>query len=137
MKNGFILSMVFLSACSGPSTRLKVRFVEKNNSFIISGIDSNFLAGIRNDTAAALWQSLIPIYCMPADTDLKDYQRPQPGRYKLLGNDVIFTPDTPFRRNQTYFVRYYRFGKSKSLWDVLKGKDDIKSTRYTEQVFRP
>ena len=91
---------------------------------------------INRDTASN-WQSLFAIYRMPADTDMKDYQPIQPGSYQLKNNDLVFTPDTAFKAQQIYFVRYYNFTEHKGLIDYIKGKTQIGKIDYTDLTFKP
>jgi len=85
-------------------------------------MDYAVLSDINRDSLQAMWQSLLPVYRMPADTDLKNYQPLQPGVYQLKDSAVLFTPDTPFAQNKTYFMRYYKFGEGDDLWAYIKNK---------------
>lgn len=129
------IGLIFtLFGCGKAPDRFDVQF--QRGAIHISGIDPAFLAGIKSDTTTAIWQKALPVYRMPADTEMKDYQQPQPGKYQLSGDEVIFRPDTPFRHNQTYFVRYYHFGEGKSIWDAVKGKNNIRNAAYSEKILK-
>ena len=83
-----------------------------------------------------IWKNLIPVFRMPADTDLKNYQPIQPGLYQLKDSAVVFTPDTPFVNSQTYFVRYFEFTKGSSIMDFIKGKRKPGSINFIDLIFK-
>jgi hypothetical protein len=111
------------------------------DSLIIKGLDGEPIDALGNDsvTTTADWQTLIPIYKMPADTSLKDYQPMQPGQYAIGGennDEVIFKPDTPFSKGQTYFVRCYDFAQGSSLTDHILRHSKMGQHSYTDLIFK-
>jgi hypothetical protein len=132
-----ILILLCLGCLSKPKAVIvKVSLIDNKESVKIAGLDNEIVADIGRDSIAGAWQNLFPVYRLPADTDMKDFQRPQPGNYHLSGSAVIFTPDTPFINGQTYFLRCYQFGKGKSTWDMIKGKQKLGSQAYTDLTFK-
>jgi hypothetical protein len=132
---------IFLVLCFGCSQKheapaVKVTIVDSGRSVKFTGLDYAVLSEIARDTAAGLWQGLIPVYRMPADTDMKDYQPVQPGKYQLRDRAVVFTPDTPFTKSQTYFMRYYQFDGGDDVWDFIKGKRKLGQQRYIDLIFK-
>lgn len=112
--------------------------VINKNSLQFKGINADLLANLRTDTLSqAEWQTLLPVYRMPADTDMKDFQNNQPGKYKLTDSSVIFMADTPFQKNQTYFARFYQYHDNSSKWDIFKHGWKSHKAQYTEVVFKP
>lgn len=118
-----------------PQPTVDIALVNNNHSLKITGIDSIILNDIDRDTAKN-WQSLFAISRLPADTDLKDYQPAQPGKYRVSKGSVIFTPDTPFVNQQTYFLRYYRHGSNKDVWDYVRGRSKPGQLHYTDLIFK-
>ena len=112
-----------------------VRLVNSNRSVEFKGLDNAITSEIDRDSTADIWQNLLPVYRMPADTDLKDYQPIQHGLYRLKDSAVVFTPDTPFIRGQIYFMRYYLFGGSDSFLDFIKGKKRLRNMHYIDLEF--
>ncbi|MGZ3821843.1 MAG: hypothetical protein ACXVB6_14710, partial [Mucilaginibacter sp.] len=90
----------------------------------------------NRDTANGAWQSLLPVYRMPADTDMKDFQNAQPGSYHVNDSLVIFTPDTPFRKGQPYFLRFFEHDEATSAWQYIKGKVKIREATHTDLIFK-
>ena len=133
-----ILSFVWFAlscGCSGPSEKIVYKMALQNDGTLkISGPEKAVLGEIERDSAA--WSNIFPVYRMPADTDMKDFQRVQPGAYRLSGNVLIFTPDTAFIGGQTYFLRCYRFGEGKSTWDLFKHKQKLGSQVYIDLAFK-
>jgi hypothetical protein len=111
-----------------------IHLVNNELSIDLTALDSSIIGEINRDSVS--WENLFPIYRMPADTDMKDFQRVQPGAYRLSGNVLIFTPDTAFIGGQTYFLRCYRFGEGKSTWDLFKHKQKLGSQVYIDLAFK-
>lgn len=106
------------------------------HSIKLSGMDYLVLQDIGRDSSGAAWQSLMPVYKMPADTDLKSYQPVQPGNYAIKDSAVVFTPDTPFTAGQTYFLRYYKFDAASKPTDFITGHNKLGSLHYTDLIFK-
>ncbi|GAC1304014.1 MAG: hypothetical protein NVSMB24_10840 [Mucilaginibacter sp.] len=115
---------------------VKVTLVDSGRSVKFTGLDYAVISEIARDTTAGLWQGLIPVYRMPADTDVKDYQPVQPGKYALKDKAVIFTPDTPFVKTRTYFMRYYRFDSGDDAWGFITGKKKLGHPGHTDLIFK-
>jgi hypothetical protein len=134
-------ALFLLLLCFGCNQRpktpaLHISLIDNNRAVKIKGLDYAIINEINRDSVPGIWQGLLPVYRMPVDTDLKSYQPIQPGSYQLKDSAVVFTPDTPLVKNQTYFIRYYQFGEGNSIWDFIKGKKRPGSTRYTDLSFK-
>ncbi len=132
-------SLFLLMFCWGcqstppPSIQIKPT---NQGTLTITGINEAILNDIDRDSIKN-WESLIAIYKMPADTDLKDYQPIQPGRYAVKNGVLSFIPDTSFVKQHLYFIRYYNYGGNKSIWDYLRGKTAKGQLHYTDLIFKP
>jgi hypothetical protein len=115
---------------------VQVGFENNKQAVRISGLDNAVIHEINRDPAGGNWQSLLPVYRMPADTDLKNYQPVQPGTYQIKDNAVIFTPDTPFMAHQTYFVRYYKFDAGNKVSDFIMGHNRPGSLHYSDLIIK-
>ncbi|MFI5138527.1 MAG: hypothetical protein ACHQIM_11940 [Sphingobacteriales bacterium] len=129
--------LLFCFACTPkPKTpAAKVSMIDNNQSVKFTGLDYAIMGEINRDSASGVWKSLLPVYRMPKDTGLKDYQPVQPGTYKLKDNAIVFTPDTPFATGQTYFMRFYQFGGN-SAWDFIEGKKKLRNMHYIDLYFK-
>jgi len=141
LKNGIKVFLSFLiffcTACiSKPqSPVIHISKIDQERSIKISGLDAAIIQDIARDSSGANWQGLIPVYKMPADTDMKNYQPVQPGTYHIADGSVIFTPDTPFMSHQTYFVRYYKLDNGNQLTDFIAGRNKLNILRYNDLKF--
>lgn len=122
--------------CKQPEPAAAIRLAYTVSILKIAGLAPAILNDIDRDSVKN-WESLFAIYRLPADTNLKDYQPIKPGRYRVQGNVLYFTPDTPFVKQQQYFVRYYNYSGHKSIWDYLKGKTAKGQLHYTDLIFKP
>ncbi|MGF7081231.1 hypothetical protein [Mucilaginibacter sp. UYCu711] len=132
-----VLLLAFCFGCrpTPSATLVHISLTDSNKSLKITGIDPLILNDINRDTIKN-WQSLFAIYRLPADTDAKDYQPIQPGQYQLKDSAVVFTPDTAFVKQQTYFMRYYNYAGNKSIWDYIRGKTTKGQLHYTDLIFK-
>jgi len=115
---------------------VRISLVNNKQSVEFKGLDYAVIHEIARDSSNQVWQSLIPVYKMPADTDMKSYQPVQPGNYRLKDSAVVFTPDTPFTKGQVYFVRNYRLGESVGAIDFIKGRTQPGRTHFTDLIFK-
>ncbi|WP_114939871.1 hypothetical protein [Mucilaginibacter endophyticus] len=140
MKNrvSFLLLLLALFGCTATSTKTVVTISPVNNgrSLQITGFDPAIINDISRDSSATAWQTLMAVYRMPADTTMRNLQPIQPGRYVIKDNVVIFTPDTAFSTQQTYFFRYYDFGASGTLTDLIKSRSKPGTLHYTDLIFK-
>jgi hypothetical protein len=129
---------VLFYSCGSKNNATPLRISVAGDSTVkFSGLDLLAVDELVHDSAStSSWQSLIPVYRLPADTDLKDYQPMQPGKYTVQDSLVIFTPDTPLKKGQAYFVRYYHYDKGSSLWDHIKDHQKLSSQQYTDLIFK-
>jgi hypothetical protein len=115
---------------------IQIMLIDSNKCLKISGLDYAIMQDINRDTTAKIWQNLIQVYHMPVDTDLKDFQPVQPGRYMVKDSAVIFTPDTPFNPHLTYFMRYYQYDKGGTAWDYIKNHQKPGKKSYYDLIFK-
>ena len=131
-----LFAVILLAACSNRRQSAVVLSVA-DGQVKATGISDVDLQGMKRDTMpASAWVSLFPVYAMPADTDMKNYQRPVSGKYRLTDNAVTFTPDTPFIKGKTYFARYYFYNKPISTWDLVFRRRKIGRAPYAELIFK-
>jgi len=128
--------LLFCLACS-PKPKIPpvhISLIDIDRSVSFKGLDYAVMHEINRDSG--VWQNLLPVYRMPADTDLKNYQPAQPGTYRLKDSAIVFTPDTPFANGQTYFMRYYQFGEGNTAMDFIKGRKKLGNTQYIDLIFK-
>lgn len=137
--NKYLVVIIFLIAACTPAKHpaaVSISLINNGQSVQFKGVDYVVMQDIGRDTNKDVWQSLVPVYRMPADTDMKSYQPVQPGHYQLKDSVVIFTPDTPFVKGQTYFVRNYRLGEGATLIDYIKSRSQPGKVRFIDLIFK-
>lgn len=132
---GFLLLLLCFGCGHEHGTPVKAILVDSGRSVKFTGLDYAIVREIDRESTGGLWKTLIPVFRMPADTDLKTYQPVQPGAYRIQDKAIIFTPDTPFTKGSTYFIRYYRFGSKDNMWDYIRGKTKLGRVPYNDLVF--
>ena len=138
MKKIILAFVIMLLGCGSTHHHnvIKIGLVDSGKSLQVTGIAEDVLQEINRDTVVTVWQTLIPVYRMPADTDMKDFQRAQPGKYVVNGSAILFTPDTPFMQQAVYFVRYYQYGEDNTEWDFIKQQKRIGKIPYIDLIFK-
>jgi hypothetical protein len=137
MKKAAWILLLFCFACT-PKPKapiVHISLTNSNRSVKFTGLDYAIISEINRDSTAGIWETLLPVYRMPADTDLKNYQPVQHGVYTLKDSAVVYTPDTPFVKGKTYFMRYYQF-KGENIWDFIKGKKRLGAAGYCDLVIK-
>jgi hypothetical protein len=136
-KTVYALFLICLSCTSKPDkTNVQISLINNNSAVKLKGLDYGIISEINRDSVPGAWQSLIPVYKLPTDTDLKDYQPAQPGVYKIIDSAVVFTPDTPFINGKTYFMRYHKFDEGHSTMDYIKGSARLHNAHYRDLIFK-
>jgi hypothetical protein len=137
MKKCIWLVILLFFSCQNqpPVTNIHLSLTSHYRQLTITGVDPIILNDIDRDSIKN-WESLFAVYRLPADTDLKDYQPIQPGRFQVKDGTLLFTPDTPFTRHQRYFLRYYNYAGNKTLWDYLQDKTTKGQLHYTDLIFK-
>lgn len=138
MKRSIWVTVLFCFGCSQKPkpAAIHIKLVNNNHSVELSGLDIAITNEIARDSSNEEWQKLIPVYSMPVDTAMKNYQPVQPGTYHLQDSAVVFTPDTPFTKGKSYFIRYYQFNSGSGAADFIKGRKRLGETHYTDLIFR-
>ena len=138
MKNVcLIFATLFCLGCSRHDKAINVRISlsDNNRSLKISGFDKAIITDIGRDSSNDAWQSLLPVYKMPSDTDMKDYQQVQPGNYKANDSVLVFTPDTAFNKGQVYFLRFFEHHEGASALQYIRDRKRPGSLSYKDLVF--
>ncbi|WCT12396.1 hypothetical protein [Mucilaginibacter jinjuensis] len=137
-KTVWLLCFILVGCAKKPNQQQFAVKITGANSVKIAGIDYNILSNLNGDSLGlSQWQAILPVYKMPADTDMMDFVSPQPGKYKLIKDVLVFVADTPFQKNAKYFARYYKLHDDSNAWDLMKGKWKNGSPKYAEVIFTP
>ncbi|RZA01457.1 MAG: hypothetical protein EOP47_10560 [Sphingobacteriaceae bacterium] len=115
---------------------LNISFDGNKQTLKIIGLSKAIVQDINRDTTINKWQQLIPVYRMPIDTEMKDFQPIQPGKYWIKDSIIFFSPDTPFAQQQAYFVRHYHYDEDRGVWGFIKRERRAGKTTYTDLIFK-
>lgn len=138
MKNLTLITLLIITSCkSNPAHTVQISIDKKAGGIRVTGLATVTLQGIERDSISIkTWQSLFPVYSMPADTAMRNYQWPLPGHYAITNNAIKFIPYTAFKAGQTYFARYYNYDKPISAMDVVLHRRALGQGTYTELIFK-
>ncbi len=135
------LPLIILLFCFGCTTKpsgpqIKIGLVDSGKALKITGLNYAVMQDVISDTTNS-WENLLEIYRMPADTDMKDFQPLQLGKYQLKDSALVFSPDTPFIRQQAYFLRYYHFDETGGISGFIKHERKAGKIDHTDLIFKP
>jgi hypothetical protein len=131
------LMLIFCLGCTRPSKiNIAIALIDSNKSLKISGFDKEVINDIAQNSADSAWQALLPVYKMPLDTDMKDFQNAQPGKYEVKDSLVVFTPDTPFRKGQVYFLRSFDYNQARDAWAFVREQKQKGSIGHKDLLFK-
>jgi hypothetical protein len=138
MKKLIWIAVLFCIGCSRTekAPAIHISLIDNNQSVKVTGLDKAVINDIARDSSNEVWEGLIAVHRLPTDTDMKDYQLVQPGKYLLKDSSVVFTPDTPFAKNRSYFLRFYQFNKGSTVADFIKGRRQPGNNRYIDFQFK-
>jgi hypothetical protein len=137
IKKSAVILLTLLWGCAPKqANNIRINLINNGQSLAVTGISPDIVQEIERDSVTNIWQSLVPVYRMPADTDLRDFQKPQPGKYVVSNSAVIFTPDTPFSKQTAYFVRYFQYNAGNSALDHIKSNKKLGKTSYIDLIFK-
>ena len=138
MKRWSFIILLFLMSCANKPAdpAIEIGLIDSGRSLKITGLNYSVMQDVHRDSTNN-WQNLMKIYPMPADTDMKDLQLAQPGKFMLKDSTLVFSPDTPFIKQRTYFLRYYNYNQTGDMWDFIKGKRKAGQTNHTDLIFKP
>ena len=134
----YIVFLLLIASCTSKPNKAMIRIslTDSSRSLKITGIGDDILQEINRDSVTTGWLSLIPVYRMPKDTDMKDFQSPEPGKYVVTDSVVVFTPDTPFMSQQAYFVRYYQYDEGNDIMEYVQHRKKLGQVPFMDLVFK-
>ncbi|MBW4888648.1 hypothetical protein KXQ82_02930 [Mucilaginibacter sp. HMF5004] len=113
-----------------------IRLSKDSQSVCLTGLEYAILHDLKTDTLnTEAWQSLFAVYRIPADTDMKDLQKPQPGNYIVTDTSIVFKPDTAFAKHQSYFAHFYGGPLAAGKLELVQAKTKLEGQHYKEVVF--
>lgn len=138
MKRSVILALLFFAACRNKPANPVSIVVDKTRQVVkVVGLTETTLNGIKRDSLPMeTLQNLFPVFAMPADTDMRNYQQPMKGKYQITAKEIAFIPDTLFKPGQTYFARYYRYDEQITSMDLVLHRRETGKPTYTELIFK-
>ncbi len=137
----FVFFIVLCAGCHSASVtendHSRIGLSKDSQTVVVSGLDYSVLQELKKDSLPPeAFRQLLPVYRMPADTDMKDYQNEQPGIYRITDSLITFKPDTAFKKHQTYFARFYGHTIENTPTKLAQGKGNLKAPKFTEEVFK-
>ncbi|MDF3077109.1 MAG: hypothetical protein K0S09_998 [Sphingobacteriaceae bacterium] len=137
----FCLSAILL-ACGNNSkqenTAASVQFQLNADSseIVLKGLDHDVLQAIQDDSLTQdQLESIFAVYKQASDEQLIGLEKPLPGRYKAMADQIIFTPDSAFLKGNLYRAEF-RMPQFYDQKDVVTSRELPGKVRTKEAVFQ-
>ena len=125
---------VFALSCSNTNNKPIIKFSRDSLSIIIKNIDEASLLQVKNAYKAnADTLNLISVLIKPGDLDSIQDELEMPGKVKVSGDSVIFSPDQPFVKGKDYVVESYIGIKFATVGNLISGnaRHNLQAQRQT------
>ncbi|WP_316846599.1 hypothetical protein [Pedobacter psychrodurus] len=129
-----IAVVLFALSCSNTNNKPIIKFSRDSLSIIIKNIDEASLLQVKNAYQAnADTLNLISVLIKPGDLDSIQDELEMPGKIKVSGDSVIFSPDQPFVKGKDYVVESYIGVKFATVGNLISGnaKHNLQAQRQT------
>ncbi|MEH3113304.1 hypothetical protein [Pedobacter terrae] len=130
----FVWISVSVFSCSNRNNKPVIKFSGDSTSIIIKNIDEASLLQVKNAyQGKADTVNMISVLIKPDDLDSIQDEREVPGKIKILGDSLVFSPDQPFLKGKEYLVESYIGVKFATVGDLVmgKGKQNLKAVQQT------
>lgn len=102
------------------SDEIKVNISLDSSAILVSGINPLLMNELKADSLPdSAWQHVMSIY-PKVDEDIQELQKPLKGGYIIQRKDILFKPDTSFKKGKSYFIEFYIQQPNSSVLDELK-----------------
>ncbi|MFC3561733.1 hypothetical protein [Pedobacter jamesrossensis] len=95
-------------SCSNKNNAPVIKFSADSNSIVIKNIDEASLFQVKNAYRTNSDSvNFISVLLTPNETDSLQTEKEVSGKINLIGDSVLFIPETPFLKGKTYLVESY------------------------------
>ena len=114
----------FLLACnSSNDTTLRIDFSADSTKIVCSNIDPVGLLQLKKNLKTdTMYQNLLSVLQTPADNDSTSMEIEWPGKLSMQGDQLIFTPDTAFKKGKAYLVETMLNAQFASKKEILRSE---------------
>ncbi|MBK0382204.1 hypothetical protein I5M32_04455 [Pedobacter sp. SD-b] len=127
----FLFIVLALFSCKNKSSNLlgdkiKVAINLDSTALVFSNIDEYILKDLSADSLAdSVWAQTIAVYPKATNDDLQDLQKSIKGKYSIIDSNIVFTPDSSFKKGKTYLVELYLQKPSGDIAENIKSNSSL------------
>lgn len=131
LRLSFLCLLFFVFACKNKSVnvlkdKIKIEVSPDSSSLIFSNIDDYILKDLSADTLLnSMWAKTIAVYPKAIDEDLQDLEKPIEGKYAIAEKNIVFTPNSSFKKGKSYLVELYLQNPSGDITENLKTNSSL------------
>lgn len=121
----FISLCVFVSFCAACSSSgnkvVQIGFSSDSTELVLSSLEGETLVKLREGLGKdSAYQNVVEVLETPGEDDSLTVERIWPGRLQMVGDELRFKPDTPFRKGKSYLVETILQAKFGEMQKILK-----------------
>lgn len=139
----FMISLFLVAACQSKPTapslanQVQIRLSADSSSVELHAVRPDVVDYLKSDSIGLKeWQSFFSVYPAPADPEMRDFQRPLPGSYRVRDTTIVFIPNEQFEKDSLYFVRCYSRQIMDEPSDLVMGEKLSVATEFVEFEFK-
>ena len=120
-----LLSIAFcclLSCTTNDDKSLAIRFSADRSKIIFSNIEPVGLYELKTNIADSAYQALVTVLQTPRENDSTGMEIEWPGKLTIAGDQLVFTPKSPFVKGKNYLVETMINLKFATSKDIVKGQ---------------
>ncbi|WP_157255409.1 hypothetical protein [Pedobacter sp. Leaf216] len=125
---------MFVLSCSNTNNKPIIKFSVDSTSIVIKNIDEASLLQAKNAYKANIdTLNLISVLIKPGDQDSIQDELIVPGKIKIVGDSLVFSPAMPFVQGKDYLVESYLGVKFATVGNLISGtaKHNLQAQRQT------
>lgn len=124
IKLASVVFCISLLACQLSNNKpLQIDFSKDSTTIVCSNIDPSGLLQLKKNLKTdTMYQKLLSVLQTPGENDSTEMEIEWPGKLSMKGDQLVFTPDTPFRKGKTYLVETMINAQFASKKDVLRSE---------------
>ncbi len=116
-----LVSVVLISCNTTTNRSLLIDFSSDSTKIVISNINNEGLLrlkkGLKSDIA---YQRVVAVLQTPGEDDSTSMEVEWPGKLTMQGNQLVYTPDTTFKKGRYYLVETIINSKFASAEEMLR-----------------
>lgn len=139
----YAIFFIILGSCSErrstdiPADTIKIKLSSDSSAIELTNVPAYIIDKFISDSLDySQWSNFFAVYEESKDAEMRDFQPPISGTYRIEEQKIIFRPDSVFSKGKSYFSRCYTKLILRSPEDILSSGKLSAADNYTEFRFK-